>query len=248
MWGKIIIPMYRLWLHGLYGLYGPRCPLSPKRLINLIISLSYKEVWCSWPLLTDLLYIGTLSSPCRHGMKTLKWCSTELVPDGHVWRHRDKGSTPGSHFYTIIFRLFVPHLEAFPGYMQSVPEICATICGSITFAHADQVCRPTPHAASISSSGAIRLVLMPYQMEYWSVYSLMKVLFHLGWNDEHDWDEIGRLLGQRPNPPDTLGELGEALPAVWLNILQTFLPNLITPMQCQSVACVNAKGGQNPYW
>ena len=38
MWGKIIIPMYRLWLHSLYG---PRCPLSPKRLINLI-SLSLK--------------------------------------------------------------------------------------------------------------------------------------------------------------------------------------------------------------
>ena len=36
MWGKIIIPVYRLWLHGLYGLYGPWCPLSPKRPINLI--------------------------------------------------------------------------------------------------------------------------------------------------------------------------------------------------------------------
>ena len=31
MWGKIMIPMYRLWLHGLYELYGPRCPLSPER-------------------------------------------------------------------------------------------------------------------------------------------------------------------------------------------------------------------------
>ena len=41
MWGKIIIPMYRLWLHGLYGLYGPWCPLSAKRPINLIsLSLS----------------------------------------------------------------------------------------------------------------------------------------------------------------------------------------------------------------
>ena len=41
MWGKITIPMYRLWLHGLYGLYGPRCPLSSKRPINLIsLSLS----------------------------------------------------------------------------------------------------------------------------------------------------------------------------------------------------------------
>ena len=36
MWGKIIIPIYRLWLNGLYGLYGPRCPLSSKRPINLI--------------------------------------------------------------------------------------------------------------------------------------------------------------------------------------------------------------------
>ena len=36
--------MYRLWLHGLYGLlYGPRCPLSPKRLINLI-SLSLELI------------------------------------------------------------------------------------------------------------------------------------------------------------------------------------------------------------
>ena len=42
MWGKIIIPMYRLWLNGLYGLYGPRCPLFSKRPINLIsLSLSF---------------------------------------------------------------------------------------------------------------------------------------------------------------------------------------------------------------
>ena len=26
MWGKIMIPMYRLWLHGLYGLYGLAVP------------------------------------------------------------------------------------------------------------------------------------------------------------------------------------------------------------------------------
>ena len=36
LWREIMIPMYRLWLHSLYGLYGPRCPLSPKRLLNLI--------------------------------------------------------------------------------------------------------------------------------------------------------------------------------------------------------------------
>ena len=36
MWGKITIQMDRLWLHGLYGLYGPRCLLSPERPLNLI--------------------------------------------------------------------------------------------------------------------------------------------------------------------------------------------------------------------
>ena len=30
VWGKIMIPMYRLWLHVLYGIDGPRCPLSKK--------------------------------------------------------------------------------------------------------------------------------------------------------------------------------------------------------------------------
>ena len=33
---RCIISMYRLWLHGLYRLYGPRCPLSPGRPLNLI--------------------------------------------------------------------------------------------------------------------------------------------------------------------------------------------------------------------
>ena len=54
MWGKIIIPMYRLWLSGLYG---PRCPLSPKRPINLIslsLQVNHKDnihiqyYWALW--------------------------------------------------------------------------------------------------------------------------------------------------------------------------------------------------------
>ena len=36
VWGKIMIPMYRLRLRGLYELYGPHCPLSPERPLNLI--------------------------------------------------------------------------------------------------------------------------------------------------------------------------------------------------------------------
>ena len=36
MWGKIMILMYRLWWHGLYGLYGPRCLLSPEMPLDFI--------------------------------------------------------------------------------------------------------------------------------------------------------------------------------------------------------------------
>ena len=41
MWGKLMIPMYRLQLQGLYGLC---CPLSPERLLNLIIH-SFISQW-----------------------------------------------------------------------------------------------------------------------------------------------------------------------------------------------------------
>ena len=43
MW-KIMIPIYRLWLHGLYELYGPHCPLSPERPLNLITHTLVKFV------------------------------------------------------------------------------------------------------------------------------------------------------------------------------------------------------------
>ena len=52
MWGKIMIPVHRLWLHGLYGLHGPnvRCP---KKAIKLSHSLT-RLLWCQcvkslWP-------------------------------------------------------------------------------------------------------------------------------------------------------------------------------------------------------
>ena len=35
MWGTIITPMYRYWLHGLYGLHGSRCPLLEKKSLIL---------------------------------------------------------------------------------------------------------------------------------------------------------------------------------------------------------------------
>ena len=57
MWGKITIPMYRLWLHDLYGLYGPRprCPLSSKRPINLIsLSLSLNDGTVYWRIYCEI--------------------------------------------------------------------------------------------------------------------------------------------------------------------------------------------------
>ena len=60
MWGKIIIPMYKLWLNGLYGLYGPWCPLFSKRPINLI-SLSL------WPLIGQ-----AVSCICRQTLDQIR--------------------------------------------------------------------------------------------------------------------------------------------------------------------------------
>ena len=52
MRGKIVIPMCRLWLHGLHGPHGIRCPLSPKRPLNLIThSLSLYASYISYKAL-----------------------------------------------------------------------------------------------------------------------------------------------------------------------------------------------------
>ena len=45
MWGKIIIPMYRLQLHGVYILHGPHCLLSEKKAVTLNHSLTHVDEW-----------------------------------------------------------------------------------------------------------------------------------------------------------------------------------------------------------
>ena len=138
--------------------------------------------------------------------------------------------------------------DTFPSYMQSVPELCTTVCCNITFTHDDPVCRPTLCAASISSSSTMKIGADAIS-DAWSVLLTDKSLFHLGRSDRHGWDENGRLLGQHPNTPGTLGgELGEALPQVWQNIIRTFLPNLNSHMRRQNAACMHVKGGQTRYW
>ena len=63
----------RLWLHSLYGLYGPRCPLSLKRLINLI-SLSLV------PCLVTGLWISTVIGFCVE-MGWMLWNDNNWIAD-----------------------------------------------------------------------------------------------------------------------------------------------------------------------
>ena len=76
MWGKLIILMYRLWLHGLYGLYGPRCPLSPKRPINLFsLSLS----WTTLLMTERALWVSLCQPICVLSITNLKIADKSLV-------------------------------------------------------------------------------------------------------------------------------------------------------------------------
>ena len=84
-----LIPMYRLWLHSLYVLHGPRCPLSQKRLLNLIT-----------PSLTGLTLNGACTSATYNGRergrrRSLTKCSISLfgrLPGSWPWRFRRHSS------------------------------------------------------------------------------------------------------------------------------------------------------------
>lgn len=64
---------------------------------------------------------------------------------------------------------------------------------------------------------------------------------------EHMWDELGRRVKNRINPPETLEELRRALVAEWTNIPQGFIRNLIASMRRRCQAVINARGGHNRY-
>ena len=82
MWGKIIIPMYRLWLNGLCGLYGPRCPLSSKRPITLI-SLSHSLDPCRNRSLVGSPWATLIASAFRE----LDWLPAEVGISGSVGKY-----------------------------------------------------------------------------------------------------------------------------------------------------------------
>ena len=79
-----IIPMYWLCLHGLYRLYGPRCPLSPKRPINLI-SLSPGKFPAKRPVTRSFDIFFDLRPNKRLSKQSWGWWFETLSHP--LWRH-----------------------------------------------------------------------------------------------------------------------------------------------------------------
>ena len=64
---------------------------------------------------------------------------------------------------------------------------------------------------------------------------------------EHLWDELGRRVRHRQNPPETPQELRGALVHEWKNITQS-IQRLIGYMRRRCDAVVAARGGHTRYW
>ena len=81
MWGKIMIPMYRLWLRGLYG---PHCPLSLERPLNLIThSLTH---CCALVVALKNMFLSNYSqAPFWLAWKKFFWCKTSWFWISILW-------------------------------------------------------------------------------------------------------------------------------------------------------------------
>jgi transposase len=64
---------------------------------------------------------------------------------------------------------------------------------------------------------------------------------------EHLWEELGRRVRHRQNPPETLQELRDALVHEWNSIPQAFIQRLIGSMRRRCEAVVAARGGHTRY-
>jgi hypothetical protein len=64
---------------------------------------------------------------------------------------------------------------------------------------------------------------------------------------EHLWDELGRRVRHRQNPPETLQELRDALVHEWNNIPHAFIQRLIGSIRRTCKTVVAARGGQTRY-
>ena len=72
IWGKIITQMYRLWLHGLYGLHGSHCPLLEKKTVSY-----HRHLNC----LSNKFVMGT-----SRKIRNLQFCYS-----GPFWRNPQRG-------------------------------------------------------------------------------------------------------------------------------------------------------------
>ena len=64
---------------------------------------------------------------------------------------------------------------------------------------------------------------------------------------KHIWDELGRPVRQRVNPPQMLGDLERALVEQWRRLPQAVFTNLLRSMRRRCVAVGDTRGGHNRY-
>ena len=64
---------------------------------------------------------------------------------------------------------------------------------------------------------------------------------------EHMWDELGRRVRERPNPPQNLQELGLTLQQEWQNIPRRTVRRLTRSMRQRLRAVIENNGGQTRY-
>ena len=64
---------------------------------------------------------------------------------------------------------------------------------------------------------------------------------------EHLWDELGRRIRRRVNPPESIDQLHRALTDEWNNITQLFVMCLIRSMRRRCLAVINGRGGHTRY-
>lgn len=64
---------------------------------------------------------------------------------------------------------------------------------------------------------------------------------------EHLWDELDRRLRKRPNPPQTLQDLSQALVEEWNNVPQYRIRRLISSMRRRCQAVIAVQGDNTRY-
>jgi transposase len=64
---------------------------------------------------------------------------------------------------------------------------------------------------------------------------------------EHVWDQLGKRVRRRPNPPITTEQLAQALVEEWDHFPQDALRRLIRSMPRRCTALVQARGGHTKY-